>query len=166
MGGMSEASVERAGDGDFPYLLHEGTTPVRVQWYFRRETRLPVAVHRWVFPPGATEGDHVHPDREDGALDELYLLVRGRATMTLDGRPVELAPGDALLAPAGAEHGVRNDGPDPAEFVVVWGPPGAGLDWSAFGSGQAAERATEQATEQATEPPAEPPPAPRSPDGP
>lgn len=25
-------------------------------------------------------------------------------------------------------HGVRNDGPEPAEFVVVWGPPGTGMD--------------------------------------
>jgi mannose-6-phosphate isomerase-like protein (cupin superfamily) len=135
---MSEASIERAGEGSFPYLLHEGTSPVSAQWYFREETRLPVAVHRWVFPPGATEGNHIHPADGHGALDELYLLVGGRATMTLGERTVEMTPGDALLAPAGVEHGVRNEWPDPAEFVVVWGPPDVGLDWSAFGTGRAA----------------------------
>lgn len=136
---MSDASIERAGQGGFPYLLHEGTAPVDAQWYFRTQTRLPVAVHRWVFPPGATEGNHVHPD--DDPVDELYLLVGGRATMTLGERTVDMAPGDALLAPAGVDHGVRNDGPEPAEFVVVWGRPGEGFDWSAFGTGRAAARA-------------------------
>lgn len=149
---MSEASIERAGEGGFPYLLHDGTSPVRAQWYFRTETRLPVAVHRWTFPPGATEGNHVHPADEHEALDELYLLVGGRATMTLGERTVELAAGDALLAPAGVEHGVRNDGPEPAEFVVVWGPPGTALDWSAFGTGRAA---AEAAASDAARPPPE-----------
>jgi mannose-6-phosphate isomerase-like protein (cupin superfamily) len=133
---MSEASIERAGEGGYPYLLHEGEAPVDVQWYFRTETRLPVAVHRWVFPPGATEGNHVHPPEHP--LDELYLLVTGRATMTLGERRVDMVAGDALLAPAGVEHGVRNDGPEPAEFVVVWGEPGAGFDWRPYGTGRAA----------------------------
>lgn len=136
---MSEASIERADAGAFSYLLHEGEAPVRAQWYFRTETRLPVAVHRWVFPPGATEGNHVHGD--DHPIDELYLLVAGRATMTLGEQRVPMVAGDALLAPAGVDHGVRNDGTEPAEFVVVWGAPGEALDWSGYGTGRAAEAA-------------------------
>ncbi|MBW0103936.1 cupin domain-containing protein [Pseudonocardia sp. KRD291] len=128
---MDAAHVERHGHASFPYLLHGGTAPIRAQWYFRTGNRLPVAVQRWSFPPGATEGDHTHPEttgQGTGPLDEIYLLISGRATITLDGDTVELRPGDALLAPAGVRHGVRNDGPDTAEFVLVWGPPGTGLD--------------------------------------
>jgi mannose-6-phosphate isomerase-like protein (cupin superfamily) len=133
---MDDVIVETRGHAEFPYVLHGGSAPIRAQWYFRAENRLPVAVQRWSFPPGGTEGLHAHPDpTEPGAhpspLDELYLLVSGRATITLADRTVELSPGDALLAPAGTRHGVRNDGPEPAEFVLVWGPPGVGMDWSA-----------------------------------
>lgn len=138
---MVEASTERGGAGAFPYRLHDGDAPVEAQWYFRTASRLPVAVHRWRFPPGASEGDHVHRPGGTGELDELYLLVSGRATMTVGGDRVELGPGDAVLAPAGVEHGVRNDGPRPAEFVVVFGRPGEPVDWSAYGTGRAAERA-------------------------
>jgi mannose-6-phosphate isomerase-like protein (cupin superfamily) len=132
----ADAVVEPRGHAEFDYLLHRGTAPIRAQWYFREENRLPVAVQRWTFPPGGTEGVHTHPsdtepDAHPSPLDELYLLVSGRVTMLLDDRSVDLEPGDALLAPAGVPHGVRNDGPEPAEFVVVWGPPGTGLDWGA-----------------------------------
>lgn len=139
---MNDGPLERADDGAFPYLLHGGDAPVQAQWYFRTTSRLPVAVHRWRFPPGASEGDHVHGPGGPGALDELYLLVSGRATMTVGGERVVLAPGDAVLAPAGVEHGVSNHGSESAEFVVVFGHPGEPVDWSAYGTGRAAERAT------------------------
>ena len=130
---MDDAHVERRGHAAFDYLLHGGSAPIEAQWYFRDDNRLPVAVQRWSFPPGATEGGHTHPsstepDAHPEPLDELYLLVGGRATITLADRTVDLVPGDAVLAPAGVWHGVRNDGPETAEFVLVWGPPGAGLD--------------------------------------
>jgi mannose-6-phosphate isomerase-like protein (cupin superfamily) len=140
-------SVERRGRAEFDYLLHGGTAPIRAQWYFREENRLPVAVQRWTFPPGGTEGVHAHPghteaDAHPGPLDELYLLVRGHVTMLLADRSVDLGPGDALLAPAGVPHGVRNDGPEPAEFVVVWGAPGTGLDCECRPDGPALGRRT------------------------
>lgn len=140
--------VERHGHAEFSYLLHGGSAPIQAQWYFREESRLPVAVQRWSFPPGATEGLHTHPDptgagSHPSPLDELYLLVRGHVTMTLAGRTVDLHPGDALLAPAGTPHGVRNDGPEPAEFVVVWGRPGDGVDWAASRMGVLSAAATD-----------------------
>lgn len=155
---MDEIQVERQGHAEFPYLLHGGSAPIRAQWYFREESRLPVAVQRWSFPPGGTEGDHTHPsttepDAHPRPLDEVYLLISGRATITLaDDHTVDLLPGDAVLAPAGVLHGVRNDGPDTAEFVLVWGPPGTGLDWTASRMGSLSAAAAD-------------PPAPDAPEG-
>ena len=164
---MDEAQVERHGHAAFPYLLHGGSAPIEAQWYFRSENRLPVAVQRWSFPPGTTEGDHTHPssterDAHPSPLDEIYLLVSGRATITLADRTVDLHPGDALLAPAGVLHGVRNDGPDTAEFVLVWGPPGTGLDWTTSRMGALSAAA---AGVEAPDPPAPDAPAPDAPEG-
>ncbi|WP_433502596.1 cupin domain-containing protein [Pseudonocardia halophobica] len=143
-----DTHVERSGDGAFGHVLHDGTIPVGVQWFFRERTQLPVAINRWSFPPGATEGVHAHPPMpgEDGAaageLEEVYVLVRGRATLLVGGTATDLSPGDAFIAPPGLPHGVRNDGPDPAEFLVIWGPPAGGFDWSRFRLGRSAAAAS------------------------
>lgn len=39
--------------------------------------------------------------------DEWVALLRGTATLEIDGRPVELRAGDHLLLPAGVPHEVR-----------------------------------------------------------
>lgn len=136
---MLESNVERAGDGAFPYSLHGGDGLISAQWYFRRESRFPAAVQRWTLPPGASEGMHAHPSGAGGELDEIYVLLDGRAVFQLDGEEIVLAAHDAVLAPAGVEHGVRNEGPGAAEFIVVWGPPGSSLDWARHRMGEAAE---------------------------
>ncbi|WP_028936355.1 cupin domain-containing protein [Pseudonocardia spinosispora] len=128
-------AYEGAGVGAFEHVLHGGS-PVRMQWYFREESRLPVAFQTWEFPPGGWEGEHTH--RSDQPLDELYLLLQGSAEMTVSGVRHSLGPGDAVLAPAGVPHDFRNTGSGPAKVLVVWGPPGAPVDWTAFGSGRAA----------------------------
>jgi len=132
---------ERHGDGAFAMTLHDGSAPTAVQWYAREDTRLPVAVQRWELPPGGSEGMHRHPPG-DGALEELYVLIEGRAVMHVDGRTHEMAPGDAVLAAAGTEHDLHNPGPDRAVLMVVWGPPVGGLDWTRFATGRAAHAAS------------------------
>lgn len=132
--------TERHGAGATDLTLHGGAGPTRVQWYFREDTTLPVAVQRWEIPPGGSEGRHVHPPGEH-ALEELYVLIEGRATMYVDGTVHDLAPGDAVLAPVGSDHDVANPGPATAVLMVIWGPPGRALDWRAFASGRAAEAA-------------------------
>jgi mannose-6-phosphate isomerase-like protein (cupin superfamily) len=58
--------------------------------------------------------------------------------MHVDGTAFTLGPGDAVLAPAGSDHDLRNSGDGPAVLLVIWGPPAGGLDWTRFGSGRAA----------------------------
>lgn len=134
-------SREPAGLGAFEHTLHGGAAPTRMQWLFREETTLPVAVQRWELPPGGSEGMHAHPEG-DGALEELYVLLEGRAAMRVDGVDHDLAPGDAVLAPAGSPHDLRNVGDGPAHLLVVWGRPGEGVDWARYASGRAADAAS------------------------
>ncbi|MCU1663426.1 MAG: hypothetical protein QOI36_4425 [Pseudonocardiales bacterium] len=127
--------IERAGVASFDHTLHGGALPTRVQWRFREETSLSVSVQTWEFPPGGSEGAHVHPIG-DGALEELYLLHEGHVTMSLDGVDHELRPGDAVLARAGVEHDLRNSGDATARVTIIWGPPGVPVDWTRFATGQ------------------------------
>lgn len=133
---------EPRGTAEIDHTLHGGAAPTRVQWYFREQTALPVAVQRWELPPGGGEGPHVHP-AGDAALEELYVLVSGTAVMDVDGTTHRLAPGDAVLAPAGSDHDLRNPGDEPAVLLVVFGPPGTALDWRDFGTGRATHAAAQ-----------------------
>lgn len=127
--------IEQAGTAAFPHNFHGGTGQAQVQWRFREESALPVAVHSWELPPGGSEGMHTHPPGAD-ALEEIYLLHEGTATMTLDGVAHPMAPGDAVLARAGVAHDLRNTGDTPARLTVIWGRPGTPVDWRRYPSGR------------------------------
>lgn len=130
--------LERAGYGAFEDTLHGGSGTSRFQWYFLDRSRLPVAVQRWELPPGASEGMHAHG--EDEPLEELYVVLQGTARMHVDEETYDLGPGDAALAPVGADHDLVNVGGDALQVMVVWGPPGE-YDWSRFGTARAARGA-------------------------
>jgi mannose-6-phosphate isomerase-like protein (cupin superfamily) len=50
--------------------------------------------------------------------DELYIIVSGGGTFTLNGANSAFEPGDVLFAPAGAEHHFTHFSPDFAAWVV------------------------------------------------
>ncbi|MGH3438959.1 MAG: cupin domain-containing protein [Sciscionella sp.] len=129
--------LERAGSTAFAYDLHGGGELTTVQWYFLDQTRLPVAVHMWELPPGGAEGMHSHDENEQ--LEELYLVVEGSGEMRVDGKTHPLGPGDAVLAPIGSDHDLRNTGTATLKVVVIWGRP-APADWSGFGTACASRR--------------------------
>jgi quercetin dioxygenase-like cupin family protein len=56
--------------------------------------------------------------------EEIFLLLSGRLTVTLDGESSVLAPGEIALVPAGAEFRVDNESGAPA---VAWVTTSVGL---------------------------------------
>lgn len=128
--------LERRGTAAFDHALHGGAGRTRMQWYFRESSRLPVAVQFWQLPPGGSEGRHTHSEHAPPPLEELYVLVSGRAVMRVDGVTHELEPGDAVLAPAGSDHDLRNPGDESAQVLVIFGEPGTPVDWSRFVTGR------------------------------
>lgn len=120
--------VQRRGDGHHDWSLYGGDGSVGVEWYFRGTTALPSSVMLYRLEPGAAEGEHVHlagdpASCSDGSSDELYIVVAGEVVATVDGERAVLTSGDAVYAPAGVTHGVRNESDQPAELVLVFGPP-------------------------------------------
>jgi quercetin dioxygenase-like cupin family protein len=69
--------------------------------------------------PGQAQKVHSH-----AGSDKVYLLLEGKAVVTIGGEEQALSEGEAALAPAGSPHGVRADG-DRAVLLVVTTPPPA-----------------------------------------
>ena len=63
-----------------------------------------VSLSRTTLEPGATIGEHSHPNTED-----LYLILEGHGTGVLDGERFPVGPGDLFLVKAGGSHGLIND---------------------------------------------------------
>lgn len=74
-----------------------------------------------VLTPGSSVGQHIHTRTE-----EIYYIISGEPTMTIDGAEYACRPGDVITAPIGTEHGIRNNGKDDVEFFVVEVFPGKG----------------------------------------
>jgi quercetin dioxygenase-like cupin family protein len=68
--------------------------------------------------PGQTQKAHTHGDQ-----DKIYMVVEGRVRISVGGSEDTLGPGEAVIAPAGVEHGLVNDGADHVLVLVVVTPP-------------------------------------------
>lgn len=64
-------------------------------------------------PPGATIGYHTH-----GEDEEMYVILAGRAVMTVNGERREVRAGDALLNRRGWSHGLENPFDEPVTILV------------------------------------------------
>ena len=68
--------------------------------------------------PGQTQKAHVHADQ-----DKICYVVEGRGRFVLDGLEETLEPGEAIVARAGASHGITNASETPLIVLVVVTPP-------------------------------------------
>jgi putative monooxygenase len=67
--------------------------------------------------PGERITEHYHPYSE-----EFIYLVRGRITLYLDGEPVEVGAGEAVMVPIGVRHRIVNTGNEEMFAVFFLGP--------------------------------------------
>ncbi len=71
-----------------------------------------LSLGRITLEPGATIGEHEHPNTED-----LYLILEGRGSGVLNGERFPVAAGDLFLIKAGGSHGLINDSEEPLTFL-------------------------------------------------
>jgi quercetin dioxygenase-like cupin family protein len=67
---------------------------------------------------GQAQKAHRHDDQ-----DKVYYVLEGSGRFRLGDREERLAAGEALVAPAGVEHGLVNDGAEALLVLVVVTPP-------------------------------------------
>lgn len=68
--------------------------------------------------PGSQQPLHAHADSE-----QVYVIVRGRGVMIVDGEERAVDAGTAVLIPPRSEHAIRNTGDDVLEYVSATTPP-------------------------------------------
>jgi quercetin dioxygenase-like cupin family protein len=67
--------------------------------------------------PGQEQLLHVHDES-----DKVVLVLAGRVLVQVDDDTGEVGQYEAVLAPAGSKHALKNLGPDPAVLLVFVGP--------------------------------------------
>ncbi len=67
--------------------------------------------------PGQAQKPHRHEE-----ADKIYAVLEGQVLARVGADSATLHEGDAVLAPAGLEHGVENPGPGRAALLVFMTP--------------------------------------------
>ncbi|MBI3988976.1 MAG: cupin domain-containing protein [candidate division NC10 bacterium] len=75
-------------------------------------------VDLYCLKPGQVQKPHVHE-----GIDKVYYIVEGEGSFSVGDEERILGRGEAVLASAGQEHGLRNPGPDPLVILVLMAPP-------------------------------------------
>lgn len=71
------------------------------------------AIRRFRLDPGASVPRHTN------AVEHEQYVLAGEYVVGVGDEERAVAPGDALLIPAGVEHWYRNDGDEPGAFICV-----------------------------------------------
>jgi mannose-6-phosphate isomerase-like protein (cupin superfamily) len=67
-----------------------------------------------MLPTGRSFKAHYHED-----MQEIFVIMKGGARITVDTQETELAQGDVVVIPAGGVHEMENIGTENVEYVVV-----------------------------------------------
>jgi len=78
--------------------------------FFSKVPNLKLVFRKRAFKPGSGVGLHTQKE------DEIYYVLSGRGTMTLDGKTVDITPGTAVLTRTGSSHSLKQVG---SEDLVV-----------------------------------------------
>ena len=77
-----------------------------------------VAMFEFIVPPGArVPAPHYHEH-----VDEVAYGLDGTLTMTIDGKPTDIGPGDRCFVPRGVVHHFVNAGTVPSRTLAVLTP--------------------------------------------
>jgi mannose-6-phosphate isomerase-like protein (cupin superfamily) len=78
--------------------------------FFKKVPKLALVFRKRALKPGSGIGYHEQKE------DEIYYVLSGRGTMTIDGKAFDVGPGDAILTRPGSSHGLKQTG---AENLVI-----------------------------------------------
>lgn len=101
---FTDAPTRQAGELVSHILLQRGDT----------DSALTVT---WVqVAPGGQQAPHRH------APEQVYVIVRGTGRIRVKDEVREVGPGDLVLVPPGATHGIENTGEELLEYVSAATP--------------------------------------------
>ena len=100
-----DADIQKAEPG-----THNGGGQTIGYSFFAKVPRLALVFRKRALKPGSGIGYHEQKE------DEIYYVLSGRGTMTVDGKSFEVGPGTAVLTRPGSSHGLKQIG---AENLVI-----------------------------------------------
>jgi len=80
--------------------------------FFAKVPKLSLVFRKRALKPGSGIGYHEQTE------DEIYYVLSGRGRMTIDGKNVDVGPGDAVLTRTGSSHGLKQVGPDDLVILI------------------------------------------------
>ena len=80
--------------------------------FFSKVPNLKLVFRKRALKPGSGIGLHVQRE------DEIYYVLSGTGTMTLDGKTVDVTPGTAVLTRTGSSHSLRQTGRDDLVILI------------------------------------------------
>ena len=80
--------------------------------FFKSVPNLKLVFRKRALKPGSGIG--LHEQRED----EIYYVLSGTGTMTLDGTSVDITPGTAVLTRTGSSHSLKQTGRDDLVILI------------------------------------------------
>ncbi len=76
-----------------------------------------VKYESWLVPGGSVGVPHVHPVQESH-----FTVLSGRASFLVDGKRLELGPGEVLSVPPRTPHNLWNAGSEEAHLIIEFRP--------------------------------------------
>src|SRR5688500_9253015 len=80
--------------------------------FFRNVPKLGLVFRKRALKPGSGIG--LHEQKED----EIYYVLSGTGTMTLDGKTVQVTPGTAILTRTGSSHSLQQTGSEDLVILI------------------------------------------------
>ena len=80
--------------------------------FFSKVPKLGLVFRKRALKPGSGIGLHVQKE------DEIYYVLSGTSTMTLDGKTVNVTPGTAVLTRTGSSHSLKQTGSEDLVILI------------------------------------------------
>jgi mannose-6-phosphate isomerase-like protein (cupin superfamily) len=80
--------------------------------FFKKTPRLGLVFRKRALKPGSGIGYHEQKE------DEIYYVLSGRGTMTIDGKSFDVGPGTAVLTRPGSSHGLKQIGDENLVIMI------------------------------------------------
>jgi mannose-6-phosphate isomerase-like protein (cupin superfamily) len=102
-----DADIAKAEPG-----THNGGGQTVGYSFFKSVPNLKLVFRKRALKPGSGIGPHEQKE------DEIYYVLSGRGSMTLDGNPVEITPGTAVLTRTGSAHSLKQVGTEDLVILI------------------------------------------------
>ena len=91
---------------------HSGGGQTTAYSFFKKAPGLTLVFRKRAMKPGSAIGYHLQTE------DEIYYILSGKGSMTIDNKTFDVGPGDAILTRTGSSHGLKQVGNEDLVLMI------------------------------------------------